>query len=61
MPAGIWVLGCVSLLMDIASEMIHSLLPLFMVSALGASALSVGLIGAWENRPHSSSRSSPAR
>ena len=44
MPAGIWVLGCVSLLMDIASEMIHSLLPLFMVSALGASALSVGVI-----------------
>lgn len=44
MPAGIWVLGCVSLLMDIASEMIHSLLPLFMVSVLGASALSVGLI-----------------
>jgi MFS family permease len=43
-PAGIWVLGCVSLLMDIASEMIHSLLPLFMVSVLGASALSVGLI-----------------
>lgn len=43
-PAGIWVLGFVSLLMDIASEMIHSLLPLFMVSALGASALTVGLI-----------------
>lgn len=43
-PAGIWVLGCVSLLMDIASEMIHSLLPLFMVSALGASALTVGLV-----------------
>jgi len=43
-PAGIWVLGFVSMLMDISSEMIHSLLPLFMVSTLGASAFSVGLI-----------------
>ena len=43
-PAGIWVLGFVSMLMDISSEMIHSLLPLFMVGSLGASALAVGLI-----------------
>lgn len=43
-PAGVWVLGFVSLLMDISSEMIHSLLPLFMVSTLGASVLVVGLI-----------------
>ena len=43
-PAGVWVLGFVSMLMDISSEMIHSLLPLFMVSALGASAFAVGLI-----------------
>ena len=43
-PAGIWILGFVSLLMDISSEMIHSLLPLFMVTTLGASALAVGLI-----------------
>lgn len=43
-PAGIWVLGCVSMLMDISSEMIHSLLPLFMVGTLGASAFVVGLI-----------------
>lgn len=43
-PAGVWVLGFVSLLMDISSEMIHSLLPLFMVGALGASAFAVGLI-----------------
>ena len=43
-PAGIWVLGFVSMLMDISSEMIHSLLPLFMVGTLGASALVVGLI-----------------
>ncbi len=44
LPAGIWVLGGVSLLMDVSSEMIHSLLPLFMVTTLGASALMVGLI-----------------
>ncbi|MDP2880968.1 MAG: MFS transporter [Azonexus sp.] len=44
MPRGIWMLGFVSLLMDISSEMIHSLLPLFMVGTLGASALMVGLI-----------------
>lgn len=44
LPAAIWVLGFVSLLMDISSEMIHSLLPLFMVGTLGASALVVGLI-----------------
>ena len=43
-PAGIWVLGVVSMLMDISSEMIHSLLPLFMVTALGASAFAVGLV-----------------
>ena len=44
LPAGIWVLGLVSMLMDISSEMIHSLLPLFMVGVLGASAFTVGLI-----------------
>ena len=44
LPAGIWVLGLVSLLMDVSSEMIHSLLPLFMVTALGTSVLAVGLI-----------------
>ena len=43
-PAGIWVLGFVSMLMDISSEMIHSLLPLFMVGTLGMSVLMVGLI-----------------
>ncbi|HTS83989.1 MAG TPA: MFS transporter [Usitatibacter sp.] len=43
-PAGIWVLGFVSLLMDISSEMIHSLLPMFMVATLGAGALAVGLV-----------------
>lgn len=44
LPASIWALGFVSLLMDVSSEMVHSLLPLFMVTALSASALTVGVI-----------------
>ena len=44
MPRGVWVLGFVSLLMDISSEMIHSLLPLFMVTTLGSSVFAVGLL-----------------
>jgi MFS family permease len=43
-PRGVWVLGCVSMLMDISSEMIHSLLPLFLVGTLGVSVLAVGII-----------------
>jgi MFS family permease len=43
-PRGVWVLGFVSLAMDISSEMIHSLLPLYLTVALGASALTVGII-----------------
>ena len=43
-PRGVWVLGFVSLLMDISSEMIHSLLPLYLTVGLGASALAVGVI-----------------
>lgn len=43
-PVSIWVLGLVSMFMDISSEMIHSLLPLFLVGTLGASAFIVGLI-----------------
>ncbi|PZO25050.1 MAG: MFS transporter, partial [Betaproteobacteria bacterium] len=43
-PRGVWVLGFVSLLMDISSEMIHSLLPVYLVTVMGASALLVGVI-----------------
>jgi MFS family permease len=43
-PRTVWVLGFVSMLMDISSEMIHSLLPVFMVTVLGASAITVGVI-----------------
>lgn len=43
-PAGIWALGFVSMLMDISSEMIHALLPVYMVTVFGASTVTVGLI-----------------
>jgi MFS family permease len=43
-PRTIWALGFVSLFMDLSSEMVHSLLPVFMVTTLGASALTVGVI-----------------
>jgi MFS family permease len=44
LPAGIWALGVVSLLMDVSSEMIHALLPVYLVAGLGASVLAVGVI-----------------
>jgi MFS family permease len=43
-PGGVWALGFVSLLMDVSSEMIHALLPVYMVAVLGTSALTVGII-----------------
>lgn len=43
-PTGVWALGFVSLFMDVSSEMIHSLLPIYMVTTMGASALAVGII-----------------
>jgi MFS family permease len=43
-PPAIWALGFVSLLMDVSSELIHSLLPVFMASALGMSVFAIGLI-----------------
>ena len=43
-PRGIWVLGFVSMLMDVSSEMIHALLPVYLVTVLGTSATTVGFI-----------------
>jgi MFS family permease len=43
-PGSIWALGFVSLLMDVSSELIHSLLPVFMFTALGMSVFTIGLI-----------------
>jgi len=41
-PAGVWALGFVSMFMDISSEMTHALLPVYLVTVLGTSALTVG-------------------
>jgi MFS family permease len=43
-PRGVWALGFVSLFMDVSSEMIHALLPVYLVAVLGASVTTVGLI-----------------
>jgi MFS family permease len=43
-PRSIWALGLVSLFMDVSSEMIHALLPLYLVTVLGTSVLTVGII-----------------
>src|SRR5882724_6434317 len=43
-PAGVWALGLVSMLMDVSSEMIHALLPVYLVTVLGASMVTVGVI-----------------
>jgi len=44
LPRGVWMLGLVSLFMDVSSEMIHAVLPLFVVGTLGASAALLGLV-----------------
>ncbi|MGB8693357.1 MAG: MFS transporter [Steroidobacteraceae bacterium] len=44
LPVGIWGLGLTSMFMDISSELVHSLLPVFMASVLGASMMTIGLI-----------------
>ncbi len=44
LPRTVIALGLVSLFMDLSSEMIHSLLPMFLVNVLGVSTLSVGII-----------------
>ena len=43
-PRTVWVLGFVSLLMDVSSELVHSLLPVYLVGTLGVGMLTVGLI-----------------
>jgi MFS family permease len=44
LPRGVWVLGLVSLFMDMSSEIIHALLPVFLVGSLGASVFALGVI-----------------
>lgn len=43
-PRGVWALGLTSLFMDLSSELIHGLLPIFLVVTLGASPLVLGLL-----------------
>jgi MFS family permease len=43
-PRGVWALGFVSMLMDISSEMIHALLPVYLVTVMGSSMVTVGFI-----------------
>jgi MFS family permease len=43
-PRGVWMLGFVSMFMDISSEMIHGVLPLFVVGTLGMSATMLGVM-----------------
>jgi len=43
-PGGVWALGLVSLFMDVSSEMVHALLPVFLVTVLGASVTTVGFL-----------------
>jgi MFS family permease len=44
MPRTVWALGFVSLFMDLSSEIIHALLPVFLTVTLGASVAVVGAI-----------------
>jgi MFS family permease len=44
LPKGIWALGFVSMFMDISSELVHSLLPIFMATTLGASMVTIGIV-----------------
>jgi MFS family permease len=43
-PPTVWTLGFVSLLMDVSSETIHALLPIYLITVLGTSTLTVGVI-----------------
>jgi MFS family permease len=44
LPKGIWALGFVSMFMDSSSELVHSLLPIFMATTLGASMVTIGIV-----------------
>lgn len=44
LPRAVWVLGLVSLLMDLSSEIYHALLPAFLTVTLGVSVAAMGAI-----------------
>lgn len=54
LPPTVWALGFTSLFMDVSSELIHGLLPLFLVVNLGASA---AVLGWWRGSPRPRRRS----
>ncbi len=43
-PRTVWALGFVSLCMDLSSELVHALLPVYMTVVLGASMVAVGIV-----------------
>jgi len=44
LPRTVWVLGLGSMFMDISSELVHGLLPIFMATVLGVSMVTIGII-----------------
>ena len=48
MPGGIWRIGIRRAVHAYSSELIYSLLPVFMVATLGASVVTVGIIASWQ-------------
>lgn len=44
LPRSVWALGFTAMFMDTSSELVHSLLPVFMSSILGASMLTIGIV-----------------
>jgi MFS family permease len=44
LPRNVWILGFVSLLMDLSSEVYHALLPVFVTVTLGLPAVALGAI-----------------
>jgi Na+/melibiose symporter-like transporter len=44
LPRGVWALGFVSMFMNMSSEMVHALLPVYLVTVIGTSTLTVGFI-----------------
>ncbi|KVM54597.1 MFS transporter [Burkholderia ubonensis] len=43
-PRTVWALGFVSLLMDLSSELVHALLPVYLVTTMGMSVVALGVL-----------------
>lgn len=44
LPRTVWMLGLVSLFMDMSSEFIHAVLPIYLTTTLGLSVFTVGMV-----------------